>query len=165
VDGHRDLQPLTLRLDPRVTTSAAGLAQLATLTRETYDGAVAVDAAYRQARALAARLDSLPGGGVEAFRALVDSLAPPPQARPRRFFRRRPAGPPTLESARDALLAAAMAMQGADVAPTAAEVAACTRARSQAAPVLARWTRLRTSGLAALNENRRADGLPPIRLP
>ncbi|MFI5213862.1 MAG: hypothetical protein ACHQU8_04925, partial [Gemmatimonadales bacterium] len=55
----------------------------------------------------------------------------------------RPAGPPTLESASAALLAAAMAMQNADLAPTAAQVAACDRARAAAAPVMARWARLR----------------------
>jgi hypothetical protein len=36
-----------------------------------------------------------------------------------------------------------MAMQSADVAPTAAQVAACDRARTAAAPVMAKWARLR----------------------
>jgi hypothetical protein len=44
------------------------------------------------------------------------------------------------------LLAAAMAMQGADVAPTAAQVAACDRARAQAVLVMARWARLKPAG-------------------
>jgi hypothetical protein len=50
---------------------------------------------------------------------------------------------PTLESASNAALAAAMAMQDADVTPTAAQVAACARARAQVNQVLARWTRLK----------------------
>jgi hypothetical protein len=38
-----------------------------------------------------------------------------------------------------------MAMQNADVAPTAAQVAACNRARAQAVEVMARWDRLKTA--------------------
>jgi hypothetical protein len=41
-----------------------------------------------------------------------------------------------------------MAMQSADVAPTAAEIAAADRARAQATAVMARWNSLR-SGQAA----------------
>ena len=165
VDGTSYAQPLVLRLDPRVRTPAAGLAELARLTRETYDAAVAAHAAYAQARALAAELDATSGAGVEAFRARVESLAPAPRPRARGFFRRGPAGPPTLSGATDALVGAAMAMQGADVAPTAAETAACARARAQAAPLLVRWERLKTSGLAALNAARRDAGLAPVRQP
>ena len=47
VDGKPYTQPLTLRLDPRVKTSAAGLAQLASVTRETYDAAVAAHVGVR----------------------------------------------------------------------------------------------------------------------
>jgi len=141
VAGKRVTQPLVLRLDPRVKTPAAGLAQLAALTREMYAGAVATHAAYQQAHALVATLDS----GV-AVRAQIESLAPAPRPRARGFGRPNPAEPPTLQSASNALLQAAMAMQGADVTPTAAQVAACTRARAQAATVLARWARLKRRG-------------------
>jgi hypothetical protein len=100
---------------------------------------VATHAAYQQARALVATLDS-----GSALRAQVESLAPAPRPRGRGFFGRpNPAEPPTLESASNALLQAAMALQGAEVAPTAAQVAACDRARTQAATVLARWARLK----------------------
>ena len=166
VDGKSYTQPLTLRLDPRVKTPAAGLAQLASLTREMYDGAVATHAAYEQARALAAQLDKLGGDDVASFKAKVDSLAPPTPTGGRggRGFgggRGRGAGgsaPATLQSASDAMLAAAMAMQGADVAPTANDVAAAARARSQATDVMRRWNALKTTGLAALNAKRKAAG-------
>src|SRR5256885_660153 len=139
VEGKSYTQPLTLRLDPRVKTPPAGLRQLAALSREMYDLAAASHAAYLQARA---RVDSLSG----AARAQVESLAPAAPARAPRALARpgqpAPATPPTLESASRAALAAAMAMQDADVAPTAAQVAACTRARAQVNAVLARWRRL-----------------------
>jgi hypothetical protein len=165
VGGRSFAQPLTLRLDPRVRTSAAGLRQLAELTREMYDAAAVARAVYGEARALAAVLDPLTGSEAEAFKAQVDSLAPAPRPRAGRGFRSVPAGPPTLEGVSQALLAAAMAMESADVAPTAAQVAGCARARAQSAAVMARWTRLKTTGLAAFNATRRAAGLEAVRLP
>ena len=166
VNGKAYTQPLTLRLDPRVKTPALGLTQLATLTREMYTAAVAAHAAYAQARGLVTALDSISGDDAAAFKAQVESLAPAPRPRVRRFFR--PGGPaqqPTLESVSNAFLGAAMAMQSADLAPTAGQVAACGRARADAAPVLAHWTRLKTAGLAAFNAKRRGAGQAPLQLP
>jgi len=137
INGKSYTQPLMLRLDPRVKTPAAGLQQLAALTREMYDAAARSRVAYRNARAL---VDSLSG----AIRAQVESIAPAAPPQPRGLGRPRGAAPaPTLDSASDAALAAAMAMQEADVTPTAAQVAACARARAQVDEVLARWARLK----------------------
>lgn len=63
------------------------------------------------------------------------------------------------------MMSAAMAMQGADVAPTAAEIAGVTRARAEGADVMKRWNAIRTTGLAALNAKRKAAGQPAITLP
>ena len=101
-------QLLMLRLDPRVKTPAAGLRQLAALSREMYELAASARGAYQ-----------------EAQRARADSLAS------------------MLKRASNSALAAAMAMQDADVAPTVAQVAACARARAQVNGVLARWSRLK----------------------
>jgi hypothetical protein len=168
--GKSVTQPLTLRLDPRVKTPPAALAQLATLTRSLYDDAVAAHAAARQAGALRGRLDSL-GVTDASFRAQVESLAPAP-ARPGaagrgpgRFRRGGAAAAPTLESASSALVAAAMAMQSADVAPTADQVAAANTARQRAASVMARWRVLQSTGLASVNAKRRAAGQPPVAVP
>src|SRR5437867_4646795 len=139
VEGKTYTQPLTLRLDPRVKTPVAGLRQLAALSREMYDLAAAAHAAYQQARA---RVDALTG----TLRAQVESLAP--AASPLSARRGGQGVRPTLESASNAALAAALAMQDADVAPTAAQVAACARARTQVNAVLARWVRLRRGFLS-----------------
>lgn len=63
------------------------------------------------------------------------------------------------------MIAAAMAMQSADVAPTASQVAAVTRARVQASAVMRKWTTLKTTGLASLNAKRKAAGLPVVNVP
>jgi len=93
VNGKTYTQPLTVRLDPRVTTPASGLAQLASLSREMYDDAVAAHAAAVRARQT-------------------------PSLRAKE-----------LDEVSEQLMSAAMAMQGADVTPTAEQVAACARAR------------------------------------
>ena len=165
VGGRHYEQPLTLRLDPRVKTSTIGLAQLATLSRQMYDDAVASRAAYADARELAEHVKGLAGDDIAAFAAQLDSRAPaaPDDDRPR--ARRGPTttAPQTLESIADASLAAAMAMQSADVAPTAAQIAACRHAHSQLTEILARWTVIKTTRLAALNAKRKAAGQPIVR--
>jgi len=167
VDGTSYTQPLTLVLDPRVKTPAVALAQLAQLSRETYDGAVASHAAWERARGLVKTLDAAGGADAAAFKAKVEAVAPAPKPRPAGFFFRRPAptGPPTLNGVSGELMDAAMAMQNADVAPTAREIAACTKARTRSQQVMAEWRQLSTTGLAQLNAKRQAAGLAPIRIP
>jgi photosystem II stability/assembly factor-like uncharacterized protein len=129
-------QPLTLRLDPRVRTSPAGLAQLASLTRELYEGAMAAHHAYVEARGASTR-----GNLSKELTARIDRLAPP-AARPAGRGRR--GGPPpldnSLESVSAAMLAAAMAMQGADAAPTASQLAAAAGAKARYAAAMKEWS-------------------------
>src|SRR6185312_4571323 len=116
-------QPLTLKLDPRVKTPAAGLAQLASLTKEMYDGAIALHTASTQARALSAALEQA-GADAGTLKAEVDQLAPPTEGGARRGRGGRGGrggvatnGPPSLETVSSEMVNAAMAMQGADVTP------------------------------------------------
>jgi len=162
VNGQEFSQPLTLRLDPRVTTPEADLAHLAVLSRALYDDAVTVHAAYELARTLVTQLESFEDEEATAFLEQLQALAPEP--RPRRRFFRGPAGPPTLVSVQQALMGAAMAMAAADVAPTDRQVAAGSAARDQARDILGRWEELSTTDLAALNARRKAAGLPPVAL-
>ncbi len=165
VDGKRYTQPLTLRLDPRVRTPANGLAELAELSKQMYDGARGARLAYNEARALLGQLTQLQGSDIDAFKVKVESLAPAPTGGGRGGRGGGAAGPLTLESASNAMLAAAMSMQAADITPTANQVAACSAARVQATGVLARWAALKGTGLAALNAKRKAAGQPPVALP
>ncbi|MEZ5290568.1 MAG: hypothetical protein R2745_05770 [Vicinamibacterales bacterium] len=138
VGGQSYTQPLTLRLDPRVKTAAADLTQLATLSREMYDGAVAANAAYVEARALLARV-----GSDAALSADLRALAPDPRPAAGRFGAPAPAGPATLDGVSRGLMAAAMAMQEAETRPTARQVAACDTARTQLQEVMRRWSALK----------------------
>jgi photosystem II stability/assembly factor-like uncharacterized protein len=172
-DGTSYTQPLTLHLDPRVKTPAAALSTLASLTREMYDGARRTHDTAERARALVAQLADA-GSDADAIVKALSALAPPPPAQGRGGFgggfggrggRGAVSGPPTLDGASAAMLAAAMAMQNADVAPTARELAACAAARRQAAAVMAKWTAITTTDLPALNARRKAAGLPAIVIP
>ena len=167
VNGKSYAQPLTLRLDPRVKTPAPALARLASLSRELYDAARTTHADYLQARALASALAHEQGADVAAFRAQIDSVAPAAMRAGRGFGRRGGAAGTSLslEAASNALTAAVMAMQEADVAPTASQVATADRARAQASAAEARWNTLRTSGLSALNAKRQSAGQHPIVIP
>ena len=170
VDGHAYTQPIALRLDPRVKTAPAALKSLSTLTRDAYLEARSLHDEYLRARGLVAKLgtqtDDL------SFKAQVESLAPAP-VRGGRGGRgggggggaaggRGAAPAPTLESASARLLAAAMAMQNADAAPTAGDADALKSAHAAAALVEANWKNLSTAGLASLNAKRKAAGLPPL---
>jgi len=167
VDGRAYSQPLALELDPRVKTPAPALARLASLSRELYDAARSTHADYLQARALASSLANEQGADVASFRAQLDSVAPAPTRGGRGFGRRggSAAASLSLEAASNALTAAVMAMQDADAAPTASQVATADHARTQAKAATARWTELRTTGLAALNLKRKTAGQPPIVVP
>jgi photosystem II stability/assembly factor-like uncharacterized protein len=144
VNGRQFTQPISVRLDPRVTISDEDLALINTLSREMYDAAMEVGAAYEEARAMVERFEA---EGNAAAKAQVEELAPEPltgmTARYRRYFGS--SGPPSLRSLGYTLMDAAMGMQEAEAPPTARMIAACDEARTQYADVMGRWNTLKAS--------------------
>jgi hypothetical protein len=169
VDGKSYTQPLTLRLDPRVKLLPTDLTQLTSLTKEMYEGARSARRAYDQARALAAELEAQSGGDVDTFKQQLLAIAPAPPAGGRGGGGQRGGRggttPPTLDSISNAMIAAAMSMQAAEAPPTARDLKTCTQAKTDSATVLARWTKLKTTDLAALNAQRKAAGQPALTVP
>ncbi len=175
VDGKSYTQPITLKLDPRVKTSAAGLTQLTTLTNAMYNGAKATRNAFTDARALVDALSKSPSAEADALKAQIEKIAPAPAVGGGGRGGRGGGGggggrggaggaaaTPTLESVIASLNSAAMAMQAADVTPTATQVEACTKAKAEMTAILAQWTTMKTTGLAAVNAKRKAAGQPAI---
>jgi hypothetical protein len=114
-----------------------------------YEGAVAAHEAYERARAMVAALEADRTPEAAALKAQVEELAPAPRGGGfggGGFRRAAPSGPPTLDGVSQELMNAAMAMQEAETAPTARQVAACDEARSRFEEVMARWLALEARG-------------------
>jgi hypothetical protein len=169
VDGKSYTQPITVKLDPRVKTPAAALTQLATLTRDTYEMAIAAHAARLQARDLVTQLDKIGGDDANKLKSQIETLAPPINGPMRRGRGRGRGGAgaeqKSLETVTNSLMAAVMATQNAEVAPTADQVAAATKARVEASDVLRQWNQIKTAGVASFNTKRKAAGQSVISVP
>ncbi len=170
VDGKSYTQPITVKLDPRVKTPAAALTQLATMTRDTYEMAMAAYAARLQARDLVAQLDKIGGDDANKLKADIEQLAPPingPMRRGRGGRGRGGAGADTksLETVTNSLMNAVMATQNAEAAPTADQITAAAKARTEASEVLRQWTQIKTTGVANFNAKRKAAGQSTVAVP
>jgi hypothetical protein len=114
-----------------------------------------------------ATLDQSDQAAGKAFKSSIKAVAQ--SSGPRRYDLPYPT-PATLKDVSGAALAASLAFESADTAPTTAQIEACTEARQQAKAVMARWDELKGRGLAAFNAKVKNQGhavlaLPPLRLP
>jgi len=178
VNGKTYTQPLVVHLDPRVKLTALTTSTLTSMTNEMYNGAVKARDAAEQARALAAKLEGVDTPEAAKMKTELAALAPPAPAGGRGGGRgfggpgggpgggrgAAPNTPPTLDSVSAAMLTAAMSMQEAEAMPTAREIGAVTDARRQGTALMARWTKVATVDLPALNAKRKAAGQPAIEL-
>jgi hypothetical protein len=165
VDGKSYTQPLTLKMDPRVTTPALGLVQQFTLSKHLYDGLLAVQKAQDEIRAVrerSARLLAERNGAPEtthspaaeerlALQAFVGKLTAL-EGQPGSGFGggrgAAPEGPETLASIAGTLNQLMGLLEGADVTPTTQLVSAVAERRAALNKLLARWTALKTEARA-----------------
>ena len=177
-DGKSSTQPITVKMDPRVKETL-GVQQIYMLTTQAENGAMAAEAALKEAQAGAEKLRAKPQSAAnDALLKEIDAIAPRKAAgaggarwrvadSPRgwRSWRgaevdvgsarcgRAAAGAPpaaapetaaqTLASIGPALVAAIMPMQAAEMAPTAAQLKACTERQAEFAAVMAKWNALK----------------------
>jgi hypothetical protein len=160
VNGKSYTQPIVVKADPRVKTSALSMQQVYSLSKAMYYGALDIQADARQARGLheqiAARQAQANGEIAEALAALdkkVQTLIGAP-----------PAGPDTLTGASGGLAGVMNILQGADVPPTAVQLKAIAAARTAAAQSMAKWAAIKLGDLAVLNKRLREAGLAPMGL-
>jgi photosystem II stability/assembly factor-like uncharacterized protein len=169
VEGKSSSQPITVKMDPRVKETPAVL-QIYALTTQMENGAMVAEAAAKDARDAADRLRQQPQSAAnDALMKEIDALAPPVQnagggagagGRGGRGGGRggaggAPGGAPavaaTLESIGPDMVAAAMAMQGSEMPPTAAAVTACQQRQVEFTALMAKWAalklRLKPAGL------------------
>ncbi len=165
-NGKSYTQQLTVKIDPRVQTPAAGLQRQFTIAKQLYDDAVPVSAAADQASVLRKQLLDLtkkspPGPvatAIEDFSKKLQSLAGAEGGR------RGPGGGrlDSLGALRGALVGLMRTVNGADVAPTSQVEATATDLHGQVAPMLGRWGALQQTDLPALNQQLRAATLPEV---
>src|SRR6185503_18395502 len=166
VNGKTFTQPVTVRQDPRVKTSVPVMQQVYAQTRAVYDAAVDVQAAGAQVASLRTQIATLrpqaSGAAATQLAAFDERLAalqaPVADAGFRGGREGRAGGAPaegrggrggaqaaSTLPALTALTAVMNSLQGADVQPTAVQMAAIADARAAAAQTLTRWTTVRAS--------------------
>ena len=173
VDGKTYTQPLTLKLDPRVKTSPAGLAQLASLSREMYDGAAGSEYGLHTGARPERGAGQAPGHRRRRVQERSGCARPGGtgrRARPRVRIRVRPRWT-RRQCARysaDAVQHSARRSDGHAGSRCGADGGGdhgLQPARAESHDVMARWNTLKTSGLAAFNAKRKAAGQPQVKLP
>jgi hypothetical protein len=166
-------QPLTVRQDPRVSTSAVNLNRLYTLMRGSYFDAADARPALHSARQLreeaARRRPASPDAvkrALDAFDKRLEELVGAPAPGGGRGGGRGAGSaqsPDSLGAVVTALSALARELGAADVQPTAEQVKSVAAARAAARRAMLRWQSLNTTELTALNAALTKAGLEPIK--
>ena len=135
-DGKSYTQPLTLKMDPRVTTPATGLLQQFTLSKQLYDGIIDAQKALgeiRERRGSAKASAERPGAGdLDKTLAALEGQAGGGRGAAAD-------GPDTFNSVIGGMNQLMGLLQGADVAPTTQLVAAVGERRAALAKLMTRW--------------------------
>ncbi len=166
VDGKSFTQAITIKMDPRVKTPAAGLAEMFTLSRkvsnlmqQNYDALMAVrdlraqvrvPQGTQQAAAIQAfdqKLAALGGGGGGA-----------------RFGRGVGGGQPDLARLNGELSALLTTIEGADAIPTTQTARSVSDAEKTLQTLLAAWSAIKTTDVPAANQALQQAGRPALRL-
>jgi photosystem II stability/assembly factor-like uncharacterized protein len=142
-NGQSVTQPIVIRMDPRVKITPE-VTQIFTLTTKIEDEAHDALAAYKESRELLEKLKTRPQSVAnDALMKKLEELAPPLEA-----FRGggggrggfgEPPPPANLSNIASQLVAAVEGTQAAEMAPTATQLQACTKAEAAYTALLAKW--------------------------
>jgi photosystem II stability/assembly factor-like uncharacterized protein len=163
VGGESYTQPLTVKMDPRVQTPQAALQQQFDASMQAYREATAASAALGQVQALEKQIVARgPSAKLTSYRKQLEELSGPEPSSAPAFFRYK--GPPTLGSVGASLQMLIGRMQGADRAPTAADVQALGQLTSACRSLMSRWQKLKGQPLVELNRSLRGRSQPALVL-
>jgi photosystem II stability/assembly factor-like uncharacterized protein len=192
-NGKTYSQPITVKQDPRVKTSALHMEQVYTLSAAAYREAAGAVAAAAEAQRLrdqvakakssasgdmAAALDALDkkietvagvsGGGGRGGAASAagrgTASASAASAAGRGTASASQAGEATLNSAAAGLAGVMNALQSADVQPTTMQLKAIAAARAAGSSAMTKWTAIKSVDLPAMNAKLKAAGLGPLAI-
>jgi photosystem II stability/assembly factor-like uncharacterized protein len=158
-------QPLVVRMDPRVKTSTADLQQQFDKSMQAYQEAMAASRALGQVRDLEKQIakresGKKPTGKLAEYDKQLEALSGPKATSPFAFFFHR--GPPNLGSVGGDFQMLMARMQGADEAPTAADLAALDKTGAELKSLMDRWNALKGQPLAKLNRALQENQQPPL---
>jgi photosystem II stability/assembly factor-like uncharacterized protein len=167
VGGKQFTQPLTLKMDPRVTAPPAGIAKMYEISMRCYEGIAKSRAAQAEIRKLRDQLKALKekagqGTTAEAIAALDQKAAAIEGAAG--GFGPRGGGGSGLARLASELLSIMNLVEGADAAPTTQAVAASEALQKSLADALSSWSEIKNKDVKSLNEQLRQAGLTPIAL-
>ncbi len=163
------MEPITVKLDPRVHTSVR---EQFTLSKAAYDDVLQTAAVLGQIRELRERIreaqgKSGKGAAADALAALDKKIvAIEGEAGGARGGGRFavPTGPDTLSSVSANLASLMQAMQEADVPPTSQEAAAVAQQRASLAQLLRRWKAIQNTDLVSVNQQLAKARLPELEV-
>jgi photosystem II stability/assembly factor-like uncharacterized protein len=166
VNGKSYIQPLVVKMDPRVKTPARDLEQQFSLSNWLYREWISFNELADNIRMVRKQLADLRSkasaeqvkGQISAFSEKLDALAGPETPRPD------PTGKLTTQTASTRIRALFSIIQGVDVAPTPQVVAAVTELQSDVKTLRNRWQTVRSQDFSALNKELKTAGLPALHL-
>ncbi|MGB8128697.1 MAG: glycoside hydrolase [Candidatus Angelobacter sp.] len=165
-NGKSYSQSLTIKMDPRVKTSLAGLQQQFKLSNDLYTQLLTLSPAAEEAGALRKQLKDLEpkatGEALVAIKALDEKL----QTLAGGATRRPGAGaePPTLGGLKTKFLTLFGVFQEADVPPSTQAAAAVADLQKELPPLMQRWNEVKAKDIPALNQQLKGANLPEVKL-
>jgi hypothetical protein len=167
VGGKTYTQPLVVRMDPRVRTSTADLQQQFDKSTQAYEDAVTASRALGQVRDLEKQVAAREAGHkssdkLAAYNKQLEALSGPKASSPFEFFFHH--GPPNLGSVGGDLQMLMARMQGADQAPTAADLAALDKTSAELKSLVDRWDQLKGQRLTDVNRALQQSKQPSLVL-
>ena len=167
--GQTFSQPLTVKMDPRVTTPASGLQQqfemeikIADALRQDYDALQQVRAVRQQLKNLASRAQSLPGAMADDIAVLEKSLSALEGTAGGYGVRARS---DSFAALNGSLATVYEMVDSADAPPTSQAMATFGELEKALPMLLAKWNDAKARELRALNEKLASANLPLIQIP
>ncbi|HEY0407417.1 MAG TPA: hypothetical protein VGC89_16915 [Pyrinomonadaceae bacterium] len=164
VGGKSYTRPLALKMDPRVKTSNADLAQQFELSKQLYDEWVRLEPLNKRLNSLSAELTALRARAgaqgttatqLDALNQKLQELAGSANRRP---------GAPLNLLVLTRVQTLFRIIQDADVAPSTPIAAAVTDIRRESSSLLERWRAIESQDIPALNRQLQGAGLPQVEM-
>jgi photosystem II stability/assembly factor-like uncharacterized protein len=169
VSGKTYSQPLTIKIDPRVTTPAAGIQKMFEISYGSYEGMQKSREAIVQIRNLGTQIEALKkrsgqGALADALTALEKKAASLEGQAGGGGFGAPAAGEPTFNRLNGQFLSLMNLVEGADVTPTTQAQSAFTDSQKTLNDLLSRWRELKEKDVKAINDQLRGANLPAITI-